>query len=98
MPLTARSSNLNAVSDCRVKSVKDDCLSRLILFCETSLGRGLREYGEGFIQERGHLKNLFQVIIPNYVHMFQRDQIVTTPVNSCPLLSISGNLARDLCA
>jgi hypothetical protein len=44
MPLTARSSNLNAFSDCRVKSVKDDCLSKLILFCETSLRRGLREY------------------------------------------------------
>ena len=35
--LPARSPNLNAFSERWVKSVKDDCLSELILFCETSL-------------------------------------------------------------
>ena len=57
MPLTARSSNLNAFSDCRVKSVKEDCLSKLILFCETSLRRGLREYLIYYHAERNHQGN-----------------------------------------
>ena len=35
LPLPARSPNLNAFSERRVKSVKDDCLSKLILFGES---------------------------------------------------------------
>jgi putative transposase len=42
--LPARSPNLNAYSERWVKTVKDDCLSKLILFGETSLRRALREY------------------------------------------------------
>jgi putative transposase len=37
-----------------VKSVKDDCLSKLILFGETSLRRALREYLAHYHAERNH--------------------------------------------
>jgi len=40
--LPARSPNLNAFAERWVKSVKDDCLSKLILLGETSLRRALR--------------------------------------------------------
>jgi hypothetical protein len=54
LPLPARSPNLNAFSERWVKSVKDDCLSKLILFGETSLRRALREYLVHYHAERNH--------------------------------------------
>ena len=52
--LPARSPNLNAYAERWVKSVKDECLSRLILFGEASLRRALREYLMHFHHERNH--------------------------------------------
>ncbi len=37
-----------------VKSVKDECLSKLILFGEESLRRALNEYVRHFLHERNH--------------------------------------------
>ncbi len=54
LPLPARSPNLNAFSERWVKSVKDDCLSKLILFGETSLRRALCEYLVHYHAERNH--------------------------------------------
>jgi putative transposase len=45
---------LNAFSERWVKSVKDDCLSKLILFGETSLRRALRDYLVHYHAERNH--------------------------------------------
>lgn len=42
--LPAHSSNLNAFAERWMKSIKDDCLSKLTLFGKTSLRCGLREY------------------------------------------------------
>jgi transposase InsO family protein len=52
--LPARSPNLNAFSERWVKSVKDECLSKLILFGEASLRRALREYLVHYHRERNH--------------------------------------------
>jgi transposase InsO family protein len=52
--LPARSPNLNAFSERWVKSVKNECLSKLILFGETSLRRALREYLVHYHAERNH--------------------------------------------
>jgi len=52
--LPARSPNLNAFSERWVKSVKNECLSKLILFGETSLRRALREYLLHYHAERNH--------------------------------------------
>ena len=54
LPLPARSPNLNAFAERWVRSVKDDCLSKLILFGETSLRRALREYFVHYHAERNH--------------------------------------------
>ena len=54
LPLPARSPNLNAFAERWVKSVKNDCLSKLILFGEASLRRALREYLVHYHAERNH--------------------------------------------
>jgi hypothetical protein len=45
---------LNAFAERWVKSVKDECLSKLILFGETSLRRALCEYIVHYHGERNH--------------------------------------------
>jgi putative transposase len=52
--LPARSPNLNAFSERWVRSVKEECLSRLILFGENSLRRAMREYIAHYHVERNH--------------------------------------------
>ena len=52
--LPARSPNLNSFAERWVKSVKDECLSKLILFGEGSLRRALNEYVSHFHRERNH--------------------------------------------
>ena len=52
--LPARSPNLNAYAERWVRSVKEECLSRLILFGEASLRHALRQYVEHFHSERNH--------------------------------------------
>jgi len=50
----ARSPNLNAFAERWVKSVKDDCLSKLILFGDTSIRRALHDYLIHYHAERNH--------------------------------------------
>jgi putative transposase len=52
--LPARSPNLNAFAERWVRSVKQECLSKLILFGEASLRRALVEFVEHFHAERNH--------------------------------------------
>ena len=54
LKLPARSPNLNAYAERWVKSVKDECLSKLILFGEASLRRALRSYVTHYHAERNH--------------------------------------------
>jgi putative transposase len=54
IPLPARSPNLNAYAERWVRSVKEECLSRLILFGEASLRHALTQYVEHFHHERNH--------------------------------------------
>ncbi|MGI9295633.1 MAG: integrase core domain-containing protein [Pseudomonadales bacterium] len=54
LPLPARSPNLNAYSERWVKSVKEECLSKLILFGESSLRHSLRQYLAHYHVERNH--------------------------------------------
>jgi len=53
-PLPARSPNLNAHSERWVRSVKEECLSKLILFGDASLRRVVSEYLQHYHQERNH--------------------------------------------
>src|SRR5215472_13276251 len=52
--LPVRSPNLNAYAERWVRSVKEECLSRLILFGERSLRHVLTQYMEHFHHERNH--------------------------------------------
>src|SRR5262249_10851579 len=52
--LPARSPNLNAYAERWVRSVKDECLSKVILFGERSLRRALNEYVDHYHAERNH--------------------------------------------
>src|SRR6266404_1373827 len=54
LALPARSPNLNAYAERGVKSVKEECLCKVILFGERSLRRALSEYVEHFHAERNH--------------------------------------------
>src|SRR5471032_1710935 len=52
--LPAHSPNLNAYAERWVRSVKEECLSKLILFGEPSLRRALSEDVEHYHAERNH--------------------------------------------
>jgi putative transposase len=54
LALPARSPNLNACSERWVRSVKEERLSKVILFGECSLRHALSEYVEHFHAERNH--------------------------------------------
>jgi len=54
MPLPPRSPNLNAYAERWVRSVKEECLSRLILCGEASLRHALTQYVAHFHHERNH--------------------------------------------
>ena len=54
LALPARSPNLNAHAERWVQSVKDECLSKLILFGERSLRRAVHEYAIHYHTERNH--------------------------------------------
>jgi putative transposase len=52
--LPARSPNLNCFAERWVRSIKDECLSKLILFGEASLRRALDQFESHFHEERPH--------------------------------------------
>ena len=52
--LPARSPNLNAYAERWVRSAKEECLSKLILFGEASLRRALTDFIDHFRAERNH--------------------------------------------
>jgi putative transposase len=54
LALPARSPNLNAHAERWVRSVKEECLSKVILFGERSLRRALSNYVDHFHGERNH--------------------------------------------
>jgi hypothetical protein len=54
LPLPPQSPNLNAFAERWVRAVKQECLSKVILFGEESLSRVLAEYCTHYHQERIH--------------------------------------------
>jgi putative transposase len=52
--LPPRSPNLNAYAERWIRSVKEECLGRVILFGEAALCRTLNEYVEHYHHERNH--------------------------------------------
>jgi hypothetical protein len=63
--LPAKSPNLNAFAERWVRSVKQECLSKLILFGEGSLLRVLTEYGRHYHHERNHQGKGNRLLFPD---------------------------------
>ena len=63
--LPPKSPNLNAHAERWVRSVKDECLSRLVLFGEESLPRALKEYVEHYHSERNHQGMENRILFPD---------------------------------
>ena len=66
VPLPARSPNLNAYAERWVRSVKEECLARLILCGEAALCRALHEYVEHYHHERNHQGKGNVLLFPSY--------------------------------
>jgi transposase InsO family protein len=71
--LPARSPNLNAHAERWVQSVKEECLSRLILFGEGAVYRALHEYMEHYHRERNHQGKSNVLLMPAANHSPKRD-------------------------
>jgi putative transposase len=64
VPLPARSPNLDAYAERWVRSVKDEALSRLILFGEGALQHALKEYVDHYHHERPHQGQCNALLLP----------------------------------
>jgi transposase InsO family protein len=64
VPLPPRSPNLNAYAERWVRSIKEECLARLILFGEASLRHALAQYVARFHHERPHQGKGNVVLLP----------------------------------
>jgi putative transposase len=69
LALPARSPNLNAYAERWVRSVKEECLSKVVLFGERSLRRALSEYVEHFHAERNHQGKGNVLLFPRDTHV-----------------------------
>lgn len=72
--LPARSPNLNAFSERWVKSVKEECLGKLILFGESSLRRSLQAYELHYHEERNHQGKGNTLLFPSQARPVGSDQ------------------------
>jgi len=64
--LPAKSPNLNAYAERWVRSIKEECLSKLILFGERSLEQALRQYQVHYHEERNHQGKQNRLLVPRY--------------------------------
>jgi len=62
--LPPRSPNLNAYAERFVRTIKESCLDRLILFGECSLRKAIREFVAHYHLERNHQGLGNQLIVP----------------------------------
>ena len=63
--LPPRSPNLNAYAERFVRSIKDECLDRVIFFGRRSLHRAVREYAAHYHEERNHQGIGNRLIVPS---------------------------------
>ena len=65
IPLPAKSPNLNAFAERWVRSAKEECLSKLILFGEGPLSRTLAEFSAHYHSERNHQGKGNKLLFPS---------------------------------
>jgi hypothetical protein len=69
LSLPARSPNLNAYAEQWVRSVKDECLSKIVLFGDRSLRRAVSEYVAHYHTERNHHGKSNVLLFPDVTEM-----------------------------
>jgi putative transposase len=69
LSLPARSPNLNVYAERWVRSVKDECLSKVILFGDRSLRRAVSEYVAHYHTERNHQGKSNALLFPDATEM-----------------------------
>jgi len=72
--LPARSPNLNSYAERWVRSVKEECLAKLILFGEGSLRRALHQYTVHYHEERNHQGKQNQILYPIQTKATRRNE------------------------
>ena len=72
--LQARSPNLNCYAERWVRSVKDECLAKLILLGESSLRRALHAYELHYHEERNHQGKGNTLLLPSQTRPVGSDQ------------------------
>ena len=73
--LPPRSPNLNAYAERFVRSIKESCLERMILFGEGSLRKGMQEFITHYHGERNHQGLGNRLIMPDEWHAGHRGAI-----------------------
>ena len=75
--LPARSPNLNSYAERWVRSVKEECLGKLILLGEGSLRRALRHYEAHYHEERNHQgkDNILQFPLPTQAVRGEQEKV-----------------------
>ena len=73
-PLSPRSPDLNAYAERWVRSVKEECLSKLILLGESSLKRALQQYEVHYHEERNHQGKGNTLLFPSQAQPVGSDQ------------------------
>jgi putative transposase len=76
LALPARSPNLNAYAERWVRSVKEECLSKVILFGERSLRRAVSEFVEHYHAERNHQGKGNVLLFPRETEIHREQQPV----------------------
>jgi hypothetical protein len=94
LALPARSPNLNAFAERWVRSVKEECLSKLILFGEGPLSRTLAEFSAHHHGERNHQGKGNKLLFPEagdepkqWPHRCMSEHLVLYPVDPNSLAS-----------
>ncbi len=64
LPLPPRSPNLNAFAERFVRSIKHECLDRMVFFGEASLRHAVAEYIEHYHLERPHQGKGNEILFP----------------------------------
>ncbi len=73
--LPARSPNLNAFAERFVRSIKESCLDRLVLFGESSLRRATSEFVVHYHEERNHQGLGNKIIRPEFAEFPTHESI-----------------------
>jgi transposase InsO family protein len=73
--LPSQSPNLNASAERFVRSIKESCLERLVLFAENSLRTAVREFVAHYLRERHHQGLGNRLVVPDIGEMGNRGAI-----------------------